>query len=233
MMIENMLLKPVSVRSGELSEVSLRQRFSRPAYRMADVTYEVSEDAGLLHQYALLCDSMFIAGQGTPVAANNNVQGEIVVGRRNNHCVAGAQLTFREPGEDKKLPMEREGCDISVLFPQLPLNSVRIVEVSGLSVLPDLHEQQVTREICRELLQHAVAKKAGYMVALVSTPQARSLNQTAKEFGLEWDALVHMPLAETSVYEGARRVLCWLDMTPVYKKTTEKQPVAKNLVLFS
>lgn len=237
-MVANILGGSIAANDGAVpasmtrfSEAYLQRRFSGPAYKMAEVAYEITQDVGLLHQYQLLRGSMFIKGESRPVAANNNVNGDVLVARRSNHCVGGVQLTFCEPGEARKLPLEREGCNLSTLFPQLPLSSVRIVEVSGLAVLPDLHEDMVTREMCRELMKHAVARKAAFMVALVPAQQARALGKTAREFGLEWDALGHVELPETSDYEGTRKILCLLDLNPVYRKSNEKQAVAQDLVL--
>src|SRR5689334_13884857 len=44
----------------ELSEDYLARRFSRPARKLEHVVYEVARDAGLLHQYYLLREEMFL-----------------------------------------------------------------------------------------------------------------------------------------------------------------------------
>ena len=120
-------------------ETYLTQRFGRPAPIPEKLAYEFTRDAGFNHQYILLRDGRFSAGNGDAF----DVTSEIIVARRGLHCIAGGRLTLSAPSYRQALPMEKNGVDPQQAMPKLNLNDHAYGELSRLAILPEFEDSEV------------------------------------------------------------------------------------------
>ncbi len=222
-----------AIASAELSEEYLKLRFSRTAKQAENVVYEVTRDPALLHQYYRLREEMFINVWGLKRFSGHqddyDDKSDIMIARIGKHCIGGCRLTFKEPGTNEHLPMEKDDFLLSQEMSQLPLDSVRYVEISRLAILPDFQNSVVMLELSRELLKRGAEKKARYAFTLAPVPLARNYRKAASQFGLNWNMLNNVSIPKRDEYEGIKMVLSMLDLAPVYRnKTSKKQQDSAN-----
>ncbi|MDX1975759.1 MAG: GNAT family N-acyltransferase [Rickettsiales bacterium] len=227
--MENMIIEPTTRRNAmgynmttsdmELSEEYLTRRFARPQREPSPITYEITRDAGYLHQYFLLRENMFINAWGLQNFCGqkdeHDDRSEIMVARIDNHVVGGCRLTFSE--KDALLPMEKPDFSLASLMPDLKLDQASYVEVSRMAILPEYQNSTVMLELSRQLLKRAASNKARYAFTLSPIPLARNYRKAASLFGLKWEILLDTKVPEREEYEGIRMVLSQLDLAPAYR----------------
>ena len=206
--------------SLELSEEYLNRKFLRPASRLQDVTYELTRDPGLLHQYYMLREQMFISVWGL-----ENFDGkkddyddvsDIMVARIGNQVIGGCRLTFSHPASPRRLPMEGADFQLAHALPELPLEDVIHVEISRMAILPDFQNSLAMLEISRQLLKRGADKHARFAFTLAPVPLARNYRRAAHLFGLNWEIRNDVFVPDREEYEGIQMVLSMLDLAPVY-----------------
>jgi len=212
----------------ELSEEYLTRRFLRPAHRLENITYELTRDPGLLHQYYLLREQMFISVWGlanfSGMKDEYDDESDVMVARLGNQVVGGCRLTFSRPDSPRRLPMEKAFliCD---LLPELPLEDCIHVEISRMAILPEFQNSLAMLEISRQLLKRGADQKARYAFTLAPVPLARNYRKAAHLFGLNWVIRNDVVIPEREEYEGIKMVLSMLDLAPVY---TERKAAAQK-----
>lgn len=219
----------------ELSEEYLTQRFSRPNKTLEHVVYEMTRDAGLLHQYYMLREEMFISVWGLKrFSGRKDVfddASDVMVARIGQHCIAGCRLNFSYPRVGLPLPMEKEDFSLASILPALHLEKETYVEVSRMAILPEFQNSLAMLELSRQLLKRAADKKARYAFTLAPVPLARNYRRAAHLFGLKWEILEHIEIPDREEYEGIKMVLSMLDLGPVYRpKEKTKAKAAKKKV---
>ena len=171
----------------DLSEDYLARRFNRPERKAAQVTYEVTQDAGYLHQYYLLRDNMFISSWGLDNFSGKadavDAASETIVARAGLHCVAGCRMTFAENSAD----------------------------ISRLAVLPEFESSPVVSELFRALFQHA-AKKAASVSMTAPVALARRFREAAIQCGLSCE--LRYDVADQDEFEGVKMALAMVDFAP-------------------
>jgi hypothetical protein len=206
----------------EISQEYLARRFSRPDRKLEHAVYELTRDVGYLHQYYLLREEDMV-----PFAGKDQYDdaSDTMIARIGNHCVAGCRLTFSHPGSRSLLPMEEDGFSLAEALPELPLVDAPYVEISRMAILPEFENSLLMLEFSRQLLKRAAEKKTRYAFTLASVPLANSYRKAAQLFGLQWIIRNDIVIPEREAYEGAKMVLCMLDLAPVYRskaKTARK-----------
>ena len=219
---------------SELSEEYLNRKFLRPAHRLEDVTYELTRDPGLLHQYYLLREQMFISVWGL-----QNFDGkkddyddvsDIMVARIGNQVIGGCRLTFSHPASPRRLPMEKEDLLLARSLPELPLEDVIHVEISRMAILPDYQNSLAMLEISRQLLKRGADKKARFAFTLAPVPLARNYRRAAHLFGLNWEIRNDVIIPDREEFEGIQMVLSMLDLAPVYAHRPKLESFANKLL---
>jgi hypothetical protein len=204
----------------ELSEDYLARRFSRPSKKLEHVVYEVARDAGLLHQYYLLREEMFLnirdAKRATGVKDDHDDHSEVVVARISNHCIAGGRLTFTKAR--KALPMEQDRFSLVGYLPEL--RDTTYVEISRIAILPEFQNSLLMLELCRQLIKRCMEKKARYIVMLAPMPLAVNYRKAAQLFGLKWS------IRNDITVPGSEDVLCVLDLAPASDKSKKREQLA-------
>jgi hypothetical protein len=206
----------------ELSSEFLTRKFSRPQRQPEEVAYELTKDAGYLHQYYRLREDMFIHVWGlenfTGKKDEFDDNSDIMIARIGNHVIGGCRLTFSTPKTRKSTPMEKQDFDLAHGLPELNLSKESYVEISRMAILPEYQNSVVMLELSRQLLKRGAEQKARFAFTLAPAKLARNYRKAASLFGLEWQILNDVKIPEREEYEGIKMVLSMLDMAPVYRR---------------
>jgi hypothetical protein len=209
----------------ELSEEYLTRRFERPTRRTGEVVYELTSDAGYLHQYYRLREEMFINVWGLKQFSGHedafDAKSDIMIARIGNHCIGGCRLTFANPAKKLGLPMEKEDFTIGGHV-KLPLKDVTYVEISRMAILPEFQNSLVMLELSRQLLKRGAEKKARYAFTLAPVPLSRNYRKAASLFGLKWNIRYDIAVPDREEYEGIKMVLSVLDLAPTYRNKNQQ-----------
>ena len=201
----------------DLSAEHLIRKFGRSERPSQDIVYELTQDAGYLHQYYLLREDLFARIFGAR-KENCDEKSDIMIARIGNHCIGGCRLTFSEPGRRELLPMERGGFILERALPELKLAKEAYVEISRMAVLPEFQNSVVMLELSRQLLKRAAQKKARYAFTLTPVTMAYSYRKAAHLLGLEWKIRDDIAVPDREEYEGVKMVLSQLDLAPIYRR---------------
>lgn len=215
----------------ELSTEYLTRKFNRPQRQPDAVTYELTRDAGYLHQYFRLREEMFINVWGLEKFTGQKDEfddcSDIMIARVGNHVIGGCRLTFSTPETRIHTPMEKSDFDLVNGLPELNLAKESYVEISRMAILPDYQNSVVMLELSRQLLKRGAEQRARYAFTLAPTKLARNYRKAASLFGLDWQILNNIEIPDRDEYEGIKMVLSMLDMAPVYTRKS-KEVLAKS-----
>lgn len=207
--------------NGEISSEFLTRKFNRPHKQPEAVVYEMTSDAGYLHQYYRLRQEMFIHVWGlehfTGTKDSYDDVSDIMIARRGNHVLGGCRLTFHNAHASNRLPMEKDDFVLSGHLPELPLADATYVEISRMAILPEFQNSVVMLELSRQLLKRGAEMKANYAFTLAPVALARNYRKAASLFGLKWEIRNDIAVPDREEYEGIKMVLSMLDLTPVYR----------------
>ncbi len=213
----------------ELSGDFLTRKFSRPQREPEQVVYEMTRDAGYLHQYFRLRQEMFIHIWGLEhfngTKDEYDDQSDIMVARRGNHVIGGCRLTFHNAHASNRLPMEKSDFVLAEHLKDIPFSDVTYVEISRMAILPEFQNSVVLLELSRQLLKRGAEMKARYAFTLAPTTLARNYRKAASLFGLKWEIRNDIQVPDREEYEGIRMVLSMLDLAPVYTPKSKTEVV--------
>lgn len=220
--------------NAELSEEYLTRKFLRPAHNLENVIYELTRDPGLLHQYYLLREQMFIRVWELSNFCGKHDEyddiSDIMVARIGNQVIGGCRLTFSHPANPRRLPMEKSFL-LSDLVHDLPLEDVIHVEISRMAILPEFQNSLAMLEISRQLLKRGADKKARFAFTLAPLQLARNYRKAASLFGLNWEICNGIEIPDREEYEGIKMTLSMLDLAPVYSNRTGSKTETRQLAL--
>lgn len=204
----------------DISFDSLSRKFSRPQRQTGQIVYELTTDAGYLHQYYVLREQMFIHVWGLE---NFNGQkdeyddaSDIMIARIGNQVIGGCRLTFSTRENNRLLPMEKRDFTLAEEMPGLFLTDEIYVEISRMAILPEFQNSVALLELSRQLLKRAAEKRARYAFTLAPTSLARNYRKAASLFGLKWQIRSDVNVPDRKEYEGIKMTLSMLDLAPVY-----------------
>lgn len=200
----------------------LERKFGLGAKLPERPAYEITQDAGFLHQYFLLRENMFIKlWGGSPEFTGEkdkfDDRSEIMVARVGNHIVGGCRLTFDQP-----LPLEEDGFDLAAYVPQVAAGE-RFAEISRLAFLPEFQKSEIMLELCRRLLAYAMEKNTRYAFLAAPVGLIEDYQDAARFFGLEWQAVQSARLPEREEHDGIPRLLFMIDFAPATAAKTAGQ----------
>jgi hypothetical protein len=188
------------------------QKALRSMQPVTPLTFEFTHDVGYLHQYfalrAMQADAF-------------DEKSEIIVARRNRHCLAGGRLTVNVLAHKQQMPLEKDGFSLRSMFPELKLANRAYAEISQLAILGDLANDTMFPELTRRLIRRAIAEGAECIFNASPKPQAEMYQQAMGQFGLKCTALGEVEVAASDAYEGTHLVLTVAelgDFAPVKKK---------------
>ena len=201
----------------EISEESLARRFSRPERKSVPLVYELTHDAGYLHQYARLLDK--------PIPGD----GDVLIARIGNHVIGGCRLTFSYSKDRQRLPMESTDCRLQQQFPDLPLRNVTYAEVSDMAVFEEYRQRDlVMDELVRRAIKRCTGKQACFVFALTPLPQARAYQHAAAGMALHWKLRKDIAVPDRREYDGVNMLMSVLDLAPVQRPVRKLQTTSKT-----
>ncbi|HEU5048373.1 MAG TPA: hypothetical protein VFT64_11095 [Rickettsiales bacterium] len=175
------------------TEEALIRRYSRP--KQPEIVFEFTRDPGLLHQYYRIREDGFGSVLGltrySGAECEYDRNGYILVAKMGNFCIGGARLNIKTPRRPHLLPMEIEDFRLEKLFPYLQHKQLSYGQVSGVAILPEFRNGEISREILRRAIQKSVALNVHMLFAICPLINSRLYRQ---EFvGMGWkDTKVHM-----------------------------------------
>jgi GNAT superfamily N-acetyltransferase len=184
-------------------------RFRRPIREDQEIEYEFTQDLGYIHQYCLMREQMYIAVWGLKHFDGKedafDHKSAIIIARKDRFCIAGARIV--EKRRNELLPMEHDGFVLQDMLPEFDLKNKRYVEASRLAVLPDYQRTEVSMNLVRWCLLHAISRGADYMFGIAPYVQARNNQMLARHFGLESQILRHIDVPDCPGFEGIKMVM--------------------------
>jgi len=214
------------------SESRLNRRALRSTSPLPEVEYDFTQDAGLLHQYFLMREAMFISVWGLKHFSGERDRfddmSHIMVARRGKQVLAGGRLTVSGATRRTLLPMEGPDLSLVAMFPELDLANHTYCEFSRLAILPEFRNGQIFPELARRFIRRAVAEGVDYAFNMAPLPLARSYRQAMIDFGLKWHVRLDLPVPERSEFEGIKMALSVMDLR--HLRTAPTLPAtARNL----
>ncbi len=178
----------------DVLQSAITNRIVKPYDKNIPVTYELTEDPGILHQYYLLRKAMY----DKTFKTNDYNWGEdhydrlsyIIVARRGNLCLGGCRLIVREPDEQWALPMESDNFKLRELFPDLNLDKLRHAEVSRFAVMEDSGEEGIIHGLYKELYKLITSSNIHYVFVKSPYPMARNWRMVANSFGVKTTRII-------------------------------------------
>lgn len=198
-------------------ESRLTRRALRSVSPLPEVEYEFTQDVGLLHQYFLMREAMFISVWGLKNFSGLHDRfddvSEIMVARRGKQVLAGGRITVSAPSRRQLLPMEGADLSLASAFPDLDLANHTYCEFSRLAILPEFRSGQTFPEVARRFIRRAVAEGVDYAFNMAPVPLARSYRQAMLNFGLKWQVRQDVQVPEREEFEGIKMVLSVMNLT--------------------
>lgn len=215
---------PVALSAGSLSNTAdsiLGRKALRSAKLAEPVSYDFTDDVGLVHQYCRLREEMFISVWGLEHFSGQKDRyddiSHVLVARRGLHVIAGGRLTISSSMHPVTMPMEGKDLSLQQIFPEYNLEKGTYGEFSRLAILPEFRAGEVFPEIARRFIRRAIAEGVDYAFNLAPLPLARSYRQTMQLFGLNWQVRTDIPVPQREEYEGIRMVISVMDLTQIGK----------------
>lgn len=170
---------------GDLErEEALVRRFNRKSH--PDLTFEFSNDPGLLHQYYILRASEFNAVLGytdyPPHETEHDHNGQILIVRLGNLCVGGIRMNVKTPRKPTLLPVEADNFRLEDHFPLLREKSYG--QLAELVLLPEFRYGKVLRQIGERILNRVSALDLKMLFATCPLSNARLYRLDAVVLGV-------------------------------------------------
>lgn len=202
------------------AERGLSRRFRAEPLNQKPVEYEFTRDPGLLHQYYLLREQMFINVWGLHHFVGREDQfdklAHILIAKLGNLCIGGARILVKFPNASQRLPLENDDFNLEQLLPELNLREKRYGEFSRLALLPEFRGGKYTRQMYRHLNSKALECKLDYVFALAPLSQARSYRSSYRAMGFDYVIREDLAVPDREEFEGIRMCLSMLNLTPFY-----------------
>jgi hypothetical protein len=212
----------------DISEVFLTKKFNRPSKTDAQITYEITDDPALLHQYYLLRNKMFIDTWGlqnfSGMKDEFDDNSHVVIAHIDRLCIGGCRLTYKRPYSNDILPMEKNGFLLVDTVPDIPIDDALCAEWSRMSILPEYQNSVVIVEITRKLIEHSIKTKANFTFWLSPMTLARNYRKVIGLFGLNMEIRRDVVIPDCESFEGVKMFLSLVDWSlvrNVNSKTTE------------
>jgi hypothetical protein len=209
---------------GDSSWDTLAAKYRRDTQARLETAYEITRDPGLLHQYYLLRDNLFIhlwgmeKGEATEDAFDT--ESDIVIARVGRHCIGGGRLTVSKPRGRKALPMEGEGFTLAEALPMLEKETYG--EVSRFAILPELQNSAENMELSCQLMTQAADKGVHYLFMLAPARTVAQHNKAASLLGLKWQVRSDIEIADREAFDGIKMELLMLDLSPLTNRKAKK-----------
>ena len=198
--------------SSALTEDYLARKANRSAELRKELSYDITSDSALLHQYYRLREEMFISVWGlehfSGAEDSFDKHSSFIIARQGHQCVGGARITVSNTAHRSALPMEKNDFVLKDLLPELSLDSCAYGEISRLAILPDFRKGQILPEMLRRAIRWGIAEGLQYAFTLSPVALARNYRQLGQVFGIDWK-ISDIAIPQREEYEGIKMVLSY------------------------
>ncbi len=208
------------------------KRSLKPYAKGEAVTYELTQDPALLHQYYRLREVKYnkvfnVDGYNWGEDYYDKIS-HILIARRGNLCLGGCRLIIREGDEKWALPMEKGDFNIRESFPNLALDKLRHAEISRLTVMDDCGDD-ILSGLYRAMYDVITNSNIHYLFVKSPYRMARNWRLVANNFGVKTTKIVENihPVDET-LSPDIKWYLTLSDLTSFcHDDSTEKNSVKR------
>jgi len=201
-------------------ESALARKALRSARLRDVVAYEFTQDAGLVHQYCAMRESMFISVWGlkhfSGMKDRYDDLSQVLIARKGLQVIGGGRLTISTAEHRLLLPMEGDDFGLPQAFPSFDLSSHTFAEFSRLSILPEFRAGAVFPEIAKRFVSKAVAEGVDFAFNMAPVPLARNYRQTMQLFGLNWKICSDVIVPDREGFEGIKMAVSVMDLRPLH-----------------
>ena len=209
------------------------KRSLKPYAKGEAVTYELTQDPALLHQYYKLRETVYRKS----FSLKDFDGGEdfydkishILIARRGNLCLGGCRLTIREGDETWLLPTEVDEYIFRDLFPDFGLDRVKHGEISRFVVMEDSGDDDIYYGLCKAMYDIVTASNIHYLFVSSTYSMARNWRFIANNFGVRTTKIVdgiHPP--DKVLGEDIKWYLTLSDLTSFCHDDSTKQNAVKR-----
>jgi hypothetical protein len=214
--VEQAVPLPFSAAPSE-GERELSSRYARSPRAATEITYEFTKDKGLLHQYYVLREQMFVNVWGlTHFSGEEDAidkRSHILVARKGNQVVGGLRLTVKTPRLKAGLPVEGEDFNLSKELPSLSLENLKYGEISRLVQLPEYTNTDCMVELCKNLRRKSVALGLQYVFCIAPKALCKRYKMICRVINLSVVSLDEVIIPDREGYEGISMHLMYFDLT--------------------
>lgn len=194
------------------------------------LVYEFTRDPALLHQYYRLREQMFISVWGLKHfdGAKDEFDEihETLIARQGRFCVGGVRFTFSTPNKPAIMPMESNGLDLKLLFPELDLENKIYGECGRFAMLPEFRSRETSHQMLQHIALQHLRYKAAYGFWLAPFIAARSYRQTFASLGVNCKIRTDIEVPDRDSYEGIKMYVGVIDFTtPLVKESKAREMV--------
>lgn len=194
----------------------LKRKALRSAAPLGAISYEFTQDPGLLHQYFLMREAMFVSVWGLKQFSGDQDHfddvSHVMVARRGLQVLAGGRLTISTSAKPQLMPMEGGDMRLKDMFSDLALEGRTFCEFSRLAILPEFRAGPLFPELAQRFIRRAVAEGVDYAFNMAPVPLARSYRQSMMSFGLNWEIRPDLQVPDREEFEGIKMVLSVMDL---------------------
>ena len=210
-------------------QVMVDRMIRRESPAEVEVEYEFSRDPGLLHQYYILRENMFINVWGlksfTGHEDSHDRYSHILLARQANHVVGGIRITVKSQRPSRKLPMEADDFILEKAVADMNLKDCRYGEKSRFAILSDIRSKEVSVSLTGHVKEKCVELGLKYVFAMCPLSLARSYRLLAKVHGVECYLREDVVIPDREEFEGIPMVLLVFDYS---KQLAENDQSDKN-----
>lgn len=182
-----------------------------------EIVYEVTKDAGMIHQYCVLREEMFrriwslehFSAERDAVDDNS----DIMIARQGRQCIGGGRATYSTVQKRQRLPLESDDFTLANVLPELRLNACNYYEVTRVAVLPEFAKDNVVLELIGRILSRSIGERASYCFFISPMTMTRTHRRVVNRLGYTLTTRQDIEIPDREEYEGIRMHLSYVDLT--------------------
>ena len=143
---------PEGISMQHVGNDDLKFRRHRRMRELPELTYEITEEPDLLHQYYVLRSMQISPLLPSPLSVEPDLydkRANIMIIRSGRQVVGGIRIITRNNTDEPPLYIERGGFDLHKLLPHLELDKNPYCDLSRLFLLEEYRNSEVTRNMYR------------------------------------------------------------------------------------
>ena len=161
-----------------------------------------------IRQFCFRNDLSLLSFDGSEDAYDRD--GWIMVGLKDDQCVAGARISGSDG--NMPLPLEHEGLDLHVLFPQLQ-QQTQYCQWTRLAIMPNHRTPEMLRDTCQAIIELAAQQGYRYAFNVAGRNRARLYKRLHSNLGYDYRIMDQISVPEEPGFQGLPHLLSVTDLS--------------------